>query len=100
MEYARPAEYVDKARSELTVSTGRTLAVVFAALAFLTVLLTVNPDTLALNVIYVGLGVPAAWLVWRRPELGLLALVFVACSFIPLNTINLRLIVGGLNLRD
>lgn len=49
---------------------------------------------------YAAIGVVALWLIWTRPEFGLLILMFLAASFIPPKAIDLRLPVGGLDLRD
>ncbi|MEO8285673.1 MAG: O-antigen ligase family protein [Chloroflexota bacterium] len=45
-------------------------------------------------------AVPVARLVWLRPVYGLVALVFLAASFVQPNLISLRLLGGGLDMRD
>jgi hypothetical protein len=47
-----------------------------------------------------GLGTPLLLLVWFRPDIGLLAIVFFAASFVPPDIIDVRLPIGGLELRD
>lgn len=59
------------------------------------------PKLAALGLALLGLGLPIAFLLWHRPEVGLLALIFLASSFIPASLVDLRLpIGGGLDLRD
>jgi len=58
------------------------------------------PTVTSLALLLLGLGAPLFWLVWRRPELGLLGLIFLTSSFIRPDTIDLRLSIGGLDLRD
>ena len=49
----------------------------------------------------IGIGVPLLWLLWVYPVIGLLAVIALTSSFLPLELINLRLpIGGGLKLRD
>ncbi len=74
--------------------------VLVLALAILAVSLYLVPDGTALALAVAGLGLPCLWLVWRRPEIGLLGLVFLTSGFIPANTIDVRLPVGGLDARD
>jgi O-antigen ligase len=50
--------------------------------------------------IAIGIGVPLLRLVWLRPELGLLGLIFLTSSFIPADIVDVRLPVGGLKIRD
>jgi O-antigen ligase len=59
------------------------------------------PQTATLGLILLGLGLPVMFLLWQRPEVGLLGLIFLTGSFVPANIIDLRLpIGGGLDLRD
>ncbi len=59
------------------------------------------PKLATLSLALLGLGLPIAFLLWHRPEVGLLALIFLASSFIPASIVDLRLpIGGGLDLRD
>jgi O-antigen ligase len=54
-----------------------------------------------LGLVLLGLGLPIAFLLWHRPEIGLLVLIFLTGSLIPHNIVDLRLpIGGGLDLRD
>jgi O-antigen ligase len=58
------------------------------------------PAITGLALAVTGLGLPLLLLVWWRPEMGLLAVVFLAASLIPVDTVDLRLPIGGLELRD
>lgn len=62
--------------------------------------LFVAPDTMPLVLALAGFGGLAIVAVWRRPEFGLLALVFLTSSFIHVDSFDLRLPIGGLDLRD
>ncbi|HEX5414474.1 MAG TPA: O-antigen ligase family protein, partial [Chloroflexota bacterium] len=57
-------------------------------------------DATALALAAVGLGVPAAWLLWKSPAVGLAILVFLTSGFVPAKALDLRLPVGGLDSRD
>ncbi len=69
-------------------------------LVLLATSLALAPETTATVLAVAGLGLPLLWLLWARPELGLLGLLFVTSSFIKRDTIGIRLPVGGLDLRD
>lgn len=70
------------------------------ALGLLAISLYLAPTIATLALVVLGLGVPLLWLVWIHPELGLLTLVFFTSSLIRPDTVDLRLPVGGLDLRD
>src|SRR5215813_7068154 len=40
------------------------------------------------------------WIVWQHPEVGLVVLIFMVAGFIPADLVDLRLPIGGLDLRD
>jgi O-antigen ligase len=48
----------------------------------------------------VSIGIPVVRLLWRRPEFGLLGIIFLTSSFIPADVVDIRLPVGGLKVRD
>lgn len=59
------------------------------------------PETVVSSLIGIGIGLPLLLLVWSRPEFGLMALILLTSSFIPVDLIDIRLpIGGGLDLRD
>lgn len=61
----------------------------------------IAPVITVIGLSVVGLGVPLFLLVFFRPEFGLLGIIVLASSFVPLNVVDLRLpIGGGLDLRD
>ncbi len=77
----------------------------FALAAFcLLVLATgiyLSPEVTATLLLFFGIGTPLLLLLWSRPELGLLMVITITASILPLNLIDLRLpIGGGLKLRD
>ncbi len=76
------------------------LAAVEALLVLLALGLFLAPDIAAIGLAALGCGVPLVWWVWARPEYGLLAIVFLASSFVPSDVVDLRLPIGGLELRD
>jgi len=59
-----------------------------------------RPRAVAPALASIGLGLPLLWLAWRRAEFGLLAVVFLSASFIRPDIVDIRLPVGGLDLRD
>ena len=59
------------------------------------------PSLTAYGLAALGLGVPLFLALWRRPEFGLLAIIFLMSSLVPSDAVDLRLAVGGgLELRD
>ncbi len=59
------------------------------------------PELATLGLVLLGLGPPIVLLLWRRPEFGLLAIIFLTSRLIPSDVIDLRLpIGGGLDLQD
>jgi O-antigen ligase len=78
---------------------GKALGVL--GLGALAIAVYLAPQLTTLGLIFLGLGLPILFLLWHRPEFGLLALIFLTSSFIPANIVDLRLpIGGGLDLRD
>ncbi len=76
----------------LTVVVG--LAILAAGLYF-------APTVAVYGIVLLGLGTPLAVLLWRRPEWGLLVLLFLTSSFIQRDIVDLRLSIGGgLDLQD
>jgi O-antigen ligase len=70
-------------------------------LGVLAAALYLAPKPATLGLVLLGLGFPIVFLLWRRPEFGLLALIFLTGSFIPANIVDVRFpIAGGLDLRD
>lgn len=70
------------------------------ALGLLAASLYMAPSVTTLILVAAGLSIPMGWVLWRQPELGLLAIVFLTSSFIEPDVIDVRLPVGGLDLRD
>ncbi len=70
------------------------------ALAALGVGLYLAPGVGLLAVTALGLGVPLLWLLWLRPELGVLGLLFLTSGFVTPDAFDLRLPIGGLEPRD
>ena len=58
------------------------------------------PELATLGLVLLGLGLPIVLLLWHRPEFGLLAVIFLSSSFVPVDIVDLRLPGGGLDLRD
>jgi hypothetical protein len=58
------------------------------------------PQPVTLGLVVLGLGLPIVLLLWRRPEFGLLAIIFLASGLVPANVIDLRLPIGGLDMQD
>ena len=59
------------------------------------------PQPATQGLVLLGLGLPVVLLLWHRPELGLLGILFLAANFLPLDIVDIRLpIGGGLELRD
>lgn len=58
------------------------------------------PTALALLLAGVGLGLPLAWASRKHPELPILALVFLTNNFVSPDLIDVRVLGGGLDLRD
>jgi hypothetical protein len=84
---------------ELYRALGMVLGVLGLGLLAAGLYLAPKPATLGL--VLLGLGLPLVFLLWHRPELGLLALIFLTSSLVPADVVDLRLpIGGGLDLRD
>ncbi len=58
------------------------------------------PQPTTLSLVLLGLGLPTVLLLWHRPEFGLLAIVFLTSSLVPADVVDVRLPIGGLDLRD
>lgn len=74
-----------------------------ALLLFLAALaagLFVAPEATALALAALGIGLPVIWLLWAHPTAGALTVLMLTSSFFPAEAIDLRLPVGGLDLRD
>jgi O-antigen ligase len=70
-------------------------------LGVLAAALYLAPQTATLALVLLGLGLPIVLLLWRWPEFGLLALIFLTSGFVSPDSIDVRLpIGGGLDLRD
>jgi O-antigen ligase len=69
-------------------------------LGILAAALYLAPKQATMSLIFIGLGVPTLLLLWYRPEFGLLVLIFLTSSFVPADIVDLRLPIGGLDLRD
>jgi O-antigen ligase len=75
--------------------------IVLGVLGALAVALYLAPQTATLALVLLGVGLTIVFLLWHRPEIGLLALIFLTGSFVPASIVDLRLpIGGGLDLRD
>ncbi len=92
--------------NQLPAASARRYRVILTVLGVLglgtmAIALYLAPQPTTLGLLLLGLGLPIIFLLWQRPEVGLLALIFLTGSFIPANIIDLRLpIGGGLDLRD
>ncbi len=75
----------------------RAIALVAAALAVVVVaaLSYAAPNLVAPQLGLLGIGVPLAWLAWKRPELGLLGLVTLTAGLLPLSSLYMPLPIGG-----
>lgn len=69
-------------------------------LGVLATALYLAPKPATLGLVLLGLGLPIVLMLWHRPEFGLLALIFLTSSLVPANVVDLRLPIGGLELRD
>ena len=70
-------------------------------LGALAIALYLAPQPATLGLVLLGLGLPLVFLLWHRPEVGLVGLIFLTGSFIPITIVDLRLpFGGGLDLRD
>jgi O-antigen ligase len=78
----------------------REVGIVLGVLGALAAGLYLAPQPATLGLVLLGLGLPAVLLIWRRPEFGLVAIIFLVSSLVPANVIDLRLPIGGLNLQD
>lgn len=78
------------------LSRPQKIALGLTALAMLTAVLLAVPQVTYL-LIAVGIGVPAAWLLWQRPELGLIGIIFLSSGFLHPDMTEVS---GGLELRD
>jgi hypothetical protein len=58
------------------------------------------PGALALLLAGVGLGLPLIWASCKHPQLAILALVFFTNNFVPPDLIDVRVLGGGLDVRD
>lgn len=80
--------------------------IVIGLLGTLILVLMVTGLIFAPTITLIGLegiefGLPLLLLLWFRPELGILTLIFLTSSFVPVDIIDIRLpIGGGLDLRD
>jgi hypothetical protein len=79
----------------------RELATILGVLGGLASALYLAPQPATLGLVLFGLGLPVVLLLWHRPDLGLLGILFLAANFLPLDIVDIRLpIGGGLELRD
>ena len=80
------------------------VVVIIVGLVFMGLLaagLFLAPTYAAYGLAFIGLGIPVAILLWIRPEFGLITIILLMSSLIPLDIIDIRLpIGGGLDLRD
>lgn len=86
----------------ITPGAFRALGIVLGVLGLglLAAGLYLAPQPATLGLVLLGLGLPTMLLLWRRPEFGLLALIFLTSSLVPADVVDLRLPIGGLELRD
>lgn len=76
-------------------------AIGFAGIFVLMVLLYFVPEAAVMALFLLGVGIPIVYVLWHHSEFGLIALLFLATSFIPADTVDIRLpIGGGMDLRD
>lgn len=67
----------------------------------LSALLYLVPEFTAPALFFLGISIPIIYLLWQRSEFGLIAIVFLATSFISADIVDIRLpIGGGMDLRD
>src|SRR4051812_23484035 len=77
---------------------GVSLCVLF--LSLLAASVYVAPEQTIQAMAGIGIGLPLLALIWLRPEFGVLAVVFLTCNFVPRDLISIRLLGGGLDIRD
>jgi O-antigen ligase len=54
------------------------------------------PNVIAPELGLIGIGAPLLWLVWKRPEVGLLGMVSLTAGLLPLSSLYIPLPIGGL----
>lgn len=69
-------------------------------LALLMIAAYLVPTITAIGLAAISACAVSAWLLWQHPEAGLVVLIFMVAGFIPADLIDLRLPIGGLDLRD
>ena len=62
--------------------------------------LIIVPEGTVYGLTAVGAGIPLFLLLWHRPELGLVGIVFLSAGLLPPELAEIRLPIGGLELRD
>lgn len=68
--------------------------------ALLAVGMYLAPELTAVALVMLGIVLPLMAVIWRRPEIGVIGLVALTSSFVRPNIIDVRLPIGGLDLRD
>src|SRR5262245_20057797 len=57
------------------------------------------PDVIAIGLAAITSCALLSWVVWQHPEIGLVGLIFLVTGFLPADLVDLRLPIGGLELR-
>jgi O-antigen ligase len=78
----------------VSVGGGLLACVIVAALCLVT------PNIVAPQLGLLGIGVPLVWLIWVRPELGVVGLVSLTAGLLPLGSLYLPLPIGGFFAHD
>ena len=79
---------------------GWVAALVCMAIVALAISLYFTMQVTAISLFAVCVLVPLLWVVWARPVLGIVFLIFLTASFVQPNLIDLRVFGGGLTMRD
>jgi O-antigen ligase len=79
---------------------GWVAAFVCAAILVLAISLYFTMQAAAISLFAVGVLIPLLWIVWARPVFGVIALIFLTASFVQPDLIDLRILGGGLTMRD
>jgi O-antigen/teichoic acid export membrane protein len=93
--------FIDDVSARLGIKPRNLTALWVAALGLLSIGIAISPSVTIIILLGLCIIIPVIFLVWSRPELGVLGTIFLTSSFIPPDIVDLRLpIGGGIELRD